>query len=86
MPRTKGSKNKASLPVEEKISQITAEIETLQEQIKDKKAELKVLNAAKLEQENRKVLDAFTASGKSAEEIIAMINGIAESESGQESE
>lgn len=80
MPRTKGSKNKASLSVEEKIRQITADIETLQEQIKEKKAELKILNAAKLEEENKKVLDAFTASGKTAEEIIALINSVPEAE------
>lgn len=78
MPRTKGSKNKASLTVEEKILAITAEIEALQEQIKDKKAELKQLNAEKLEEENKKVLDAFNASGKTAEEIIALINGVPE--------
>ncbi len=80
MPRTKGSKNKTSLTVEERILQITADIETLQEQIKDKKAELKLLNAQKLEEENKKVLDAFTASGKTAEEIIALINGAPEAE------
>ena len=54
MPRTKGSKNKASLSVEEKILQITAEIESLQEQIKEKKAELRQLNAEKAEEEQKK--------------------------------
>lgn len=76
MPRTKGSKNKTSLTVEEKIALISAEIESLQEQIKEKKAELRQLNAEKAEEEQKKILDAVSASGKSAEEIIALINGV----------
>lgn len=80
MPRTKGSRNKTSLTVEEKIVQITAEIEALQEQIKDKKAELRMLNAEKAEEEQKKILDAVSASGKSAEEIIALITGVSAEE------
>ncbi len=44
MPRPKGSKNKPVLTIDERIARVTVEIESLQEQIKEKKAELKQLN------------------------------------------
>ena len=47
MPRTKGSKNKTALPVEERISAVIAEIEAMEEQLKQKKAALKQLKAEK---------------------------------------
>lgn len=75
MPRTKGSKNKSSLPLEERIAAVTAELSALQEQVKAKKAELKKLNAEKDAEDQQKVLDAFVISGRSADEVIAMLRG-----------
>lgn len=74
MPRTKGSKNKSTLTVDEKIAQVTAEIEALQAQIKEKKLELKKLNGAKTEEDQKRLLAAVLASDKSVDEIIGMIN------------
>ena len=75
MPRTKGSKNKSSLPLDERIAAVTAELSALQEQVKAKKAELKKLNAEKDAEDQQKVLDAFVISGRSADEVIAMLRG-----------
>ena len=63
MPRTKGSKNKTALPVEERISAVVAEIEAMEEQLK----------AEKEEENQKKILAAVAASGKSAEEVIALL-------------
>lgn len=76
MPRPKGSKNKVPmLTIEQRIEKVSAEIESLQEQVKAKKNELKNLNTEKAEAEKRKLLEAIAASGKSVEEIISLING-----------
>lgn len=74
MPRTKGSKNKAAaLTIDERIAAVTAEIDSLQEQVKAKKAELKKLDAEKVEADQKKILEAAACSGKSVEEIVALI-------------
>ncbi|MDO4326900.1 MAG: hypothetical protein Q4E24_12835 [bacterium] len=73
MPRTKGSKNKVVLSVDERIAAVTAEIESLQEQVKEKKAELKQLKAEKEEEDQKRLLAAVAASGKSIDEVIALI-------------
>ena len=73
MPRTKGSRNKAAVSVDERIAMVTAEIESLQEQVKGKKAELKRLMAEKAEEDQKRILDAVAESGKSVDEVIALI-------------
>lgn len=73
MPRTKGSRNKAAASVDERIAMVTAEIESLQEQVKGKKAELKRLMAEKAEEDQKRILDAVAESGKSVDEVIALI-------------
>ena len=73
MPRTKGSRNKAATSVDERIAMVTAEIESLQEQVKGKKAELKRLMAEKAEEDQKRILDAVAESGKSVDEVIALI-------------
>ena len=66
------------------IARVEEEIAALTEQLKEKKAELKklvkdkveadkVAAEKKAEEEKAKLLDAVTASGKSIEEIIEMI-------------
>ena len=65
MPRPKGSKNKPVLTIDEQIAQVTAETEILQEQIREKKAELK---------QQKRLMAAVLASGKTIDEIIEMIS------------
>lgn len=90
MPRPKGSKNKKKAivvveNVDERIAAAEAEIASLTEQLKAKKAELKDLNKAKAEAdrlaaqqkaeaEQAKLLEAVAASGKSIDEIISLLN------------
>ena len=73
MPRTKGSKNKATLTVDERISAVTAEIESMEAKLKEKKAELRRLKVEKEEENQKKILAAVAASGKTAEEVIALL-------------
>ena len=75
MPRPKGSRNKPVLTTDERIAQAAAEIESLQEQIKAKKAELKQLNDEKAEENQKRLMAAVLASGKTVDEIIEMISG-----------
>ncbi len=58
MPRPKGSKNKPVLTIDERIAQVTAEIESLQEPVKEKKAELKQLNDEKAEGDQKRLMAA----------------------------
>lgn len=75
MARTRGSKNKAqSLTVEERIAAIDAEIEGLQEQIKEKKAERRKLTAEKKAEDQKKLIAAVEKSGVSIDEIIAFVS------------
>ena len=73
MPRTKGSKNKATLTVDERISAVTAEIESMEAKLKEKKAELRQLKMEKEEENQKKILAAVAASGKTAEEVIELL-------------
>ena len=73
MPRPKGSKKKLVLSVDERITAVTAEIESLQEQLKEKKVELKQLKAEKEEEDQKRLFAAVVASGKSIDEVIALI-------------
>ena len=73
MPRSKGSKKKLVLSIDERITAVTAEIESLQEQLKEKKAELKQLKDEKEEEDQKRLLAAVAASGKSIDEVIVLI-------------
>lgn len=97
MPRPKGSKNKpkntlnteTTLTVDqlnEQISAAEAEIASLTDQLKTKKAELKALTKeheaaekaaaeAKEAEQKAKLLEAVASSGKSIDEVIALIQG-----------
>lgn|GEM_PF-5926084 len=63
-----------NLSIEEMIANKEAEIESLTEQVKSAKAELKQLKADKLAADNQKILDALAASGKSVEDVLNFIN------------
>lgn len=69
MPR----KKKVELSIAEQIAAVEAELEALAEQTKAKKKELKDLKAKQEEADKVKVIEAFIASGKSADEVIALI-------------
>ena len=71
MPRKKKVEN---LSIAERIAAVEAELEALAKQTKDKKQELKDLKAEQAEADKAKLIAAFVASGKSVEEVIAMMN------------
>ena len=71
MPRGK----KKVLNISERIEATKAEIESLTTQLKEKKAELRQLEIEQAEEDKAKLLDAFTNSGKSVDEIIAWLKG-----------
>ncbi len=73
MSRTKGSKNKSVLTIDERIAAAVDELESLQEQVKEKKAELREMKAEKEAEDQKKLLAAVAASGKTVEEVIALI-------------
>ena len=69
MPRGK----KKVVNVAEQIEAVKAEIEKLTVDLKAKKAELKKLEAEQAEEDKAKIMEAFAASGKTAEEVIAWL-------------
>ena len=71
MPRGR----KKVVNITEKIEAVKVEIEKLSTQLKEKKAELKKLEAEQAEEDKAKLLEAFAASGKSADEVIAWLKG-----------
>ena len=71
MPR----KKKAVLTTAEKIEAVKGEIETMTTQLKEKKQELKKLEADQVEEDKANVLAAYAASGKSADEVISWLKG-----------
>lgn len=71
MPR----KKKAELATVQKIEVVKGEIEKLTNQLKEKKQELKKLEAELVEEEKASILAAFSDSGKSADEVIAWLKG-----------
>ena len=75
MARTKGSKNKATLKVEEKIAAVMEQIAAKEAELKTLKADLKALQKEKAAADKQKIMDAIEASGKSTEEILAMLAG-----------
>ena len=71
MPRGR----KKVVNIAERIEAVKAEIESLSIQLKEKKAELKKLEAEQAEEDKAKLLEAFAASGKSVEEVVAWLKG-----------
>ncbi|MBR1445102.1 MAG: hypothetical protein IJ583_16405 [Firmicutes bacterium] len=65
---------KTNLSIEELISAKEQEISNLSDQLKNAKAELKELQEKKTIEDSRNVMEAIAASGKSIEEVLAMIN------------
>jgi cell division protein FtsB len=71
MPRGK----KKIVNLAEKIEAVKAEIEALTAQLKEKKAELKKLEAEQAEEDKAKLIEAFVASGKTVDEVVAWLKG-----------
>lgn len=80
MARTKGSKNKAPLTIDEQITAAKARVADCKEKWEAAKAELKKLEAQRDEEAMKELMGAIAKSGKSVEDVIALIKG-AEGES-----
>lgn len=70
MPRGRKKKPES---IEAQMQQIQEEIEELSARLKTKKKELAALEDARKLEEQKKLLDAVAASGKSVDEIIGML-------------
>ena len=70
MPR---GRKKAPVNIEEKIAVVEKEITELGEQLKAKKKELVALQKEKEANQQQKLFEAITASGKSYDEVIALL-------------
>ena len=70
MPRGRRKKPES---VEEQMALVQADIEDLSTRLKAKKKELAALESTKKLEEQKKLLDAVAASGKSVDEIIGML-------------
>ena len=73
MARTKGAKNKPTLSVTERLQKANAELTELQEAVKAKKAEIKELRREEKSETQLVIMKAIEESGKTAEEVLAMI-------------
>ena len=69
MPRGR----KKVVNVAERIEAVKAEIEKLTVDLKAKKAELKKLEPEQADEDKAKIIEAFLASGKTAEEVVAWL-------------
>ena len=67
-------KKKTALTIDEQISEVKIQIDSLAEQLKEKKAELKSLEMIKEDEYRSKIIDAIAQSGKSYDEILEMLN------------
>ena len=75
MPR---GKRKKPLSLQEQYENITQEIEDLTATLKEKKQELKEIEAA-IEDENRqRIIDAMEEKGLSVEDVLGMIESVDE--------
>ena len=71
MPRGK----KKIVNVAERIEAVKAEIATLSAQLKEKKAELKKLEAEQADEDKARLIEAYQASGKTVDDVLAFLKG-----------
>ena len=84
MPRPKGSKNKANtLTLDERIAAAEAHVAELKEQLTSAEAELKSLYTLRDETAMKELVKAIAASGKTVDDVIAMIKNGAAAEATQ---
>ena len=72
MPRRKGSKN---LTIEEKIAAAEQRIAELKEQLSVAETELEGLKSLRDEEKVKELVEAIGTSGKSIDDVIAMVKG-----------
>ena len=72
MPRRKGSKN---LTIEEKIAAAEQRIAELKEQLSATETELEGLKSLRDEEKVKELVEAIGTSGKSIDDVIAMVKG-----------
>jgi len=72
MPRRKGSKN---MTIEEKIAAAEQRISELKEQLSAAETELEGLKSLRDEEKVKELVEAIGASGKSIDDVIAMVKG-----------
>lgn len=75
MPRTKGSKNKAKMTLDEQITAAEASVADCKAKLDAAKAELKKLEALREEEAMKELMSAIAESGKSVADVIALIKG-----------
>jgi len=75
MPRTKGSKNKAKLSIDEQITAATTRVEGLKAQLTAAEEELKNLMALRDEEAMKELLAAIAERGISLADAISLIKG-----------
>ena len=75
MPRTKGSKNRSKLTLEEQIAAAEERVVQAQAELAAAEEELKNLNALRDEEQVKALMDAIAASGRTIPEVIALIQG-----------
>ena len=84
MARPKGSKNRknTALSIDEQIQQAEARVEAAKQRVeaakaelKDAEADLKSLNVLRDEEQLKALMTAIAASGKSVDDVIALVNG-----------
>ncbi|MCD8364284.1 MAG: hypothetical protein LUC83_00405 [Clostridiales bacterium] len=68
------ARGKKIISVEERIAAAEEKITAIQEELKAKKAELKALQEEKEAADQKKIIDAVKASGKTMEEVLAFLN------------
>ena len=83
MPRTKGSKNKTRLTLDEQIQAAETRAEKARNELAAAEEELKALRTLRDEEAKKELMGVIASSGKSIAEVIDMIRGM---ESGEQSE
>ena len=75
MPRTKGSKNRSKLTLQEQIAAAEERVVQAQAELAAAEEELKNVSALRDEEQVKALMDAIAASGRTIPEVIALIQG-----------
>lgn len=75
MARTKGSKNRTKLTVDEQIKAAEERVEKLRTELAAAEEELKTLAALRDEEAMKALMEAIASSGKSIAEVITLVKG-----------
>lgn len=75
MPRPKGSRNKKTMTIAEQIAAAEARVSELREALAAAERELEALKALNDEAKVKSLVDAIATSGRSIDDVIAMVKG-----------